>query len=66
VAVDRFHELVAVPRLLGDHGEGEQAKLAIIEEPAAAAAAGSVALMAVMVPPVTAIRQVLGVSETTG
>jgi hypothetical protein len=54
-----------VPRLLGDHGEGEQAKLAIIEEPAAAAAAGSVALMAVMVPPVTAIRQVLGVSETT-
>jgi len=54
-----------VPRLLGDHGEGEEAKLAIIEWPAAPAAAGAVGVMAVMVPPVTAIRQVLGVSETT-
>jgi hypothetical protein len=51
--------------LLGDHGEGEKTKLAIIEQPAAAAATGAVAMMAVMVPPVTAIRQVIRVSETT-
>jgi hypothetical protein len=51
--------------LLGDHGEGEKTKLAIIERPAAAAAARPLTMMAVMVPPVTAIRQVLGVSETT-
>jgi hypothetical protein len=54
-----------VSRLLGDHGEDEKTKLAIVEEPAAAAAARALTMMAVMVPPMTAIRQVLGVSETT-
>jgi hypothetical protein len=51
--------------LLGDHGEGEKAKLTIIEKPVAAAATRLVAMIAVMAPPVTAIRQILGVSETT-
>jgi hypothetical protein len=54
-----------VSRLFGDHREGEQAKFAIIERPAAAAASEPVAMVAVMVPPVTAIRQVIGLGETT-
>jgi hypothetical protein len=54
-----------VARLLGDHGQGEKAKLAIVERPAAAASAEAEAVMTVMMPSVTAIRQVLGLGETT-
>jgi hypothetical protein len=53
-----------VTRLLRDHGECEQAKLTIVEQPVAAATAEA-APMASVVLPVTAIRQVIGVSETT-
>ena len=62
---DRLHELVAVARLLGDHGEGEQAKLAIVEQPVAAATTEPAPVVTMVMLPVTAIRQVLGVSEPT-
>jgi hypothetical protein len=54
-----------VSRLLADHRKGEKAKFAIVEQPTAAATAESVFMMAVVAPPVTAIRQVLGLGETT-
>jgi hypothetical protein len=54
-----------VPRLLGDHGEGEQSQLAIVEQPMAAATAEAAPVVTMVMLPVTAIRQVLGVSETT-
>jgi hypothetical protein len=54
-----------VARLLGDHGKGENAKLAIVKRPAAATTAEAEAVMPVMMPSVTAIRQVLGLGETT-
>jgi hypothetical protein len=56
-----------VARLLGDHGEDEEAQVAIVERPGAAGAAGAAAvmMMVVVVAPVTAIRQVIGVAETT-
>lgn len=52
-------------RLFRDHGQGEQAKLAVIEWPAAAASAITMSVMPVVVLPVTAVRQVIGLSETT-
>ena len=53
-------------RLLGDHGQCEDAKLAVIERPdAASAAAVSAAMMTAVMPPVTAIRRVIGLGETT-
>jgi hypothetical protein len=54
-----------VARLIGDHGEGEQAKLAVVERPVAAATAEAASVVTVVMPPVTAIPQVFGVSETT-
>jgi len=63
--LDRLHEFVAVPRLLADHGKGEQAKLAIVEQPLTAATAEAAPVVTMVMLPVTAIRQVLGVSETT-
>ena len=53
-----------MPRLLGDHRQRERAKLAIIERPSVPAPAATFAKMSVM-PPVTAIRQVIGKGETT-
>jgi hypothetical protein len=52
-------------RLLRDHGQDEEPKLPIIEQPAAAASAAMVVVSVVVAPPVTAIRQVIGVCETT-
>ena len=61
--LDGFHEFVAVPRLLGDHGQHEEPKLAVVERPSATPAAELVAMM--VMPPVTAIRRVIGLGETT-
>jgi hypothetical protein len=73
--LDGFHKLVTVLRLLGDHGERQQAKLAIVECPAAAPALGAFAplgalaaiavMVVVMMPPMTAIRHVIGLGELT-
>jgi hypothetical protein len=52
-----------VPGLLGDHGQCEEAKLAVVERPSATPSAEPVAMM--VMPPVTAIRQVIGLGETT-
>ena len=54
-----------MPRLLGDHGQCEDAKLAVIERPAATSVAASIAMMAAVMLPVTAIRQVIGLGKTT-
>jgi hypothetical protein len=54
-----------VTRLLSDHGKGEHAKLAIVKRPAASATAEAEAVITVMMPSVTAIRQVLGLGKTT-
>ena len=54
-----------MPWLFGDHGEGEQTKLAVVEQPMAAATAEAAPVVTMVMLPVTAIRQVLGVSETT-
>jgi hypothetical protein len=51
-------------RLLGDHGQREQAELAVVERPAAAALAGKQAVAAVSVPAETAILRGLGFVET--
>ena len=52
-----------MPRLLGDHGQHEKTKLAVVERPPAAPSAEPVAMM--VMPPVTAIRRVIGLGETT-
>jgi hypothetical protein len=49
-----------VPRLLGEHGQCEETKLAIVEWPPATPVAMPVAVMTVVKPPVTAIRRVIG------
>jgi hypothetical protein len=54
-----------VARLLGDHGKGEQAKLAIVEQPMAAATTEPAPVVTMVMLPGTAIRQVLGVSKPT-
>jgi hypothetical protein len=56
-----------VPRLLGDHGQRQQAEFAIVERPAAAPAFGTLAAMVMVVtmPPMTAIRHVIGLGELT-
>ena len=51
-------------RFVGDKGEGKQPQLSIVERTAAVASAAIMA-RATVVPPVTAIRQVIGVSKTT-
>ncbi len=51
--------------LPGDHGEGEQAKLAVVEQPLAAATAEPAPVVTMVMLPVTAIRQLLGMGETT-
>jgi hypothetical protein len=53
-----------VARLLGDHRKREQPKLAIVEQPVAATPAEAAPMTMVMLS-VTAIRRVLGASETT-
>ena len=52
-------------RLFGDHGKNNKPKLSVVEEPSAMPAAAVMVMMASMMPPVTAIRQVIGVGETT-
>jgi hypothetical protein len=52
-----------VPRLLGDHGQREKTKLAVVERSFATPSAEPVAMM--VMPPVTAIRRVIGLGETT-
>jgi hypothetical protein len=54
-----------MPRLPGDHGEGDKAQFAIVERPTVAAAAGMRTMIVPVMPPVTAIRQVIGMGETT-
>jgi hypothetical protein len=49
-----------VARLFGDHRESDKPKLPIIKEPAAVSAAAAMAMMVPVMPPVTAIRQVIG------
>jgi len=49
-----------VARLFGDHRESDKPQFPIVKEPAAAAAATVVATMIPVMPPVTAIRQVIG------
>jgi hypothetical protein len=51
--------------LLCDHGQDEQTKLAVVERAMPTPTAEAVAMMAVMMPPVTAIRHVIGLGETT-
>src|SRR5215469_10239717 len=57
---DALYDLVAVARLFGDHRESDKPQFPIVKEPAAAAAATVVATMIPVMPPVTAIRQVIG------
>lgn len=58
-----------MPWLLGDHGQRDQAQFSVIEGASAAAAPAvamiPVSVMAVWVSPGSAIRQILGKSETT-
>jgi hypothetical protein len=53
-----------MPRLLRDHGQDDQAELAIVERPSMPPTASAHAAMMMMLS-VTAIRHVIGVSETT-
>ncbi|HEX3416786.1 MAG TPA: hypothetical protein VHT21_10350 [Stellaceae bacterium] len=52
-------------RLFGDHGKNNKPKLSVVEEASAMPAAAVMVMMTSMMPPVTAIRQVIGVGETT-
>jgi hypothetical protein len=54
-----------MPGLLGDHGQREEAKVAVVEWSSATPAACSAATMTMVMPPVTTIRQVIGMGETT-
>jgi hypothetical protein len=55
-----------VARLLGDQGEDEQPERAVVEGPGAAVPAAMMAVVTVVVvPPVTAIRHVIGPGEAT-
>jgi hypothetical protein len=54
-----------VARLFGDHRENDEPEIAVVEDPAVAAPAVMAMRMVSAMPPVTAIRQVIGVSKTT-
>jgi hypothetical protein len=49
-----------VARLFGDHRECDEPQFPIVKDPAAASAAAAMAMMVPVVPPVTAVRQVIG------
>jgi DNA-binding transcriptional ArsR family regulator len=55
-----------VARLFGDQGQNNKPKLSVLEEPSAMPAAAVMVVVGSMMPPVKAIRQVIGVGETTG
>jgi hypothetical protein len=54
-----------VVRLFGDHRENDEPELSIVEGPAVAAPAVTAMMIVSVMPSVTAIRQVIGVGETT-
>jgi hypothetical protein len=54
-----------VARLFGDHRESDQPEFSVVEGSAVAAPAATTMMLVPVMPPVTAIRQIIGVSETT-